>query len=459
MHITTLPYHPPSLPGKQFKRVIAKPIPKEGKTTQAGLIIQNNAGKLCETGIVISTCADSTIKEGDVIMYAKVDRASKEHLDTIEIEGQVHDCIYENEVWAVNNYPFNRVFVEPMSLLQVNDGGLILPEGVKGTTQKGNVFRAPDHYHVKSGDDIEYRAQEQDIYPTIEIEGNRYEILNEWDIFTINGKVAPYRIIVKVDMASQRLKRTTADSGLIRSPLFTFMLFNMQCAEVTEIGEEAQKNFPELQVGDTAIIHHSIESEKYRLIREIQGKHAPKYQYRIINAFDPNSREIFGRISSRKNKTFISFGKNVFLDWNFDLFGIETQNTSLILEMDTNIENCHSLEGLKSTIKHKQDEGVSKSMAKIKGTIQVLSKLKMPFEKEKYDFHESELHQAKKEAIRVASYLNQDHLLVCKKLGSNERVLVPYKQLYPINILGRKFLIAYEDYIIATLEPEAVPSI
>lgn len=456
MHITTLPYYPPSLPGKHFNRIIVKPIPKESKTTEEGLLIPTDVGKICEIGIVISTSPDSAIEEGSTIMYAKLDRTSKEHLDTVQIENEYFDFLYENEVWAVNNQPFNRIFVEPFSSLQVNDGGLILPEGVKGTTQKGKVFRSPAHYTIKPDDHIEYRAPEQDIYPTIEIEGKRYDVLNEWDVFTVNNHVAPYRIIVKIDMAQQRIKRTTNDTGLIRTQLFQFMLFNMQCGLVTEIGEEAQKNYPELKVGDTAILHHRIESDKYRLLRTEDGKHAIAYEYRIINAFDTTGREIFGRISSRKDKVFVAFGKNVFLDWEFEVMEKHSKNSSLYLEFENNLDKCTTLDDFNSTLKHKTDEGFSKGMAKIKGTIKVLSTLKLPEQKDKYDQLESELNLAKQEATKVAASLNKNHLLICKRLGGNEKVLVTYKELYPINILGRKFLIGYEDYIIATLGPEAV---
>ncbi len=449
--ITTIPYSPDKTPGT-FKRVIAKPIPKEGYETNEGLLIQTDIGRICELAVVIASGPDSTIKPGDHVMYAKMERKDNIHLDTISIDGDVCDVLYENEIYSVNNYPFDLLFVEPHGELEVTEEGLIIPEGTKGVTQKGQVFRAPENYHIKAGSNIEYRKQENGIYPTVQIDGKNYDILREWDIFTVDGNVAPYRIIVKIDIQAQRVKRTTADSGLLRSQLFIFMLYNMQCGEVLEIGVEAQKNYPDLQIGDTAILHHSVEADPYRLIKKVFGKHKTlTYEHRVINAFDKESREIFGRISSRTKKVYLPFGKNKFLEWDFEVMEKGSESSSLFLDFETNIDKCTTLNDLKSVVKHKQDEGFAKAMAKIRGTVQALSKLNPAIDKNKYDRLESELGIAKNEATKVAANLKKNFLLNCKVLGSQTRVLVPYLELYPINILGKKFLIAYEDLILAEL--------
>lgn len=456
MNITNIPYHPPTNPGVTFLRLIVKPIPKPEEITKEGIYLPSDIGRVCEIGEVISSCPDSAVKPGDKVMYIKIDRKSGEHLDTISIEGEKYDVIFENELYAVNDEPFNLVFAEPLSEMEVTEDGLMLPSGVKGITQKGKVFKAPPHYGMKPGDDIEYRKQERGIYPTIGIEGKNYEVLREWDVFTVNDKVAPYRIIVKIDMVAQRIKRSTADSGLLRSQLFLFMLFNMQCGQVMEIGKEARKQYPELKIGDIVILHHKIEAEQYRLIKKEYGVHDKTqviYEHRVINAFDKESREILGRVSSRKNKTFLPFGKSVFLDWNFDLFEQSKKSDSLFIDFETNLDKCHAIDDLKSVVKHKTDEGFGKAKAKMNGILQILSSINPEKEKDRYDENETALMQARKEAERIAGHLKKNHLLVCKVMNSNTKVLVPYLELYPINILGKKFLIAYKDYIVAEMMP------
>lgn len=451
MHIQVLPYSPPNL-SSTFLRVIVKPIPKEETTTDSGLLIPSDIGRICEIGEVIAVCDGSSIKPGDKIRYRKIDRTSNEHLDTISIEGQKCDVLYENEVWAVNDHPFNLIFAAPISNMEVDGEGLFIPGNVLGITQKGKVFRAPEDFHIKTGDDIEYRKQERGIYPTIEIDGKRYEVLREADVFLVNGSVAPYRIIVKIDIGAQRIKRNTTGSGLIRSPLFQHMLFNMQVGEVMEIGEEAQKNYPELKVGDQAILHHRVESEGYRLIGRDFSKHDKNlvtYEYRVLDGF-MESRDVFGRIVNRKKGIFAPFGKAVFLDWEFEVAEKSpASGGSLLLDFETNLDRCVTLDDFKSVLGHKKKEGIGKAQAKIHGTLDILSHINPESDKDRFDEQESMLNLAKREAEKIAAYLNKNHLLHCTVLGGSERVLVPYKELYPINILGFKFLIGYRDFVVA----------
>lgn len=455
--IKALPYFPPNL-NTTFKRVLVKPIPKEQEISSSGLIIPTDIGKICEIGIVKHACEGSLLQPGDKVLYNKMDRTDPVHLDTISIEGEKLDALYEQEIWSANGNPFNRIFVEPLSELQVSDSGLILPDDVKGITQKGVVFRAPADYTVQPGDHIEYRKQERELYPTIDIDGKRYEVMHEADVFIVNDRVAPYRIIVKIDIGAQRIKKSSTHSGLIRSQLFLFMLHNMQLGEVMDIGKEAQKNYPDLKVGDQAILHHFVESQPYRLLKQEIGKETGvvTYEQRIINAFEPGSREIFGRVSSRKKVTIVPFGKNKFLKWDFDVYNQKTDEASaLFLDFDTNLDKCHNIDDLKSTIEHKRQEGIGKTNAKLKGITQQLSQTHHINENDKFDRLESELNQAKREAVRIGNHVANNHLLLCEEVSTGEKILVPYKELYPINILGKKFLIGYEDFIVARLSFEA----
>ncbi len=450
--LTVIPYSPSYL-NSSFKRVIVKPIPVPERTTDAGLYIASDAVRICERGIVFASCKDSILKPGDTILYKKLDR-TEEHLDIISYEDDLYDVIYENELWAVNNQPFNKIFVDATSGMDVNESGLLLPDSARGVTQKGIVFRASEDYCIKPGDRIEYRKSEQNMYPTIDIEGNIYDVLNETDVFLINGKVAPYRIIVRIDKVAQQAKQATTDSGLLRSQLFLFMKANLQYGEVMEIGEEAQKFYPDMKVGDVAILHHSIEDKtgNYRIIRQEASKqNVLLYEHRIINAWETSNREILGRIVNRKEMIVSPYGKSVFLNWDFDVMTKAVQSSLLFTDFETNLDKCHNLEDLSLTIDRQKKTYIAKAQAKVKGTHKVLAATDPNFNRDEFDRRETAYKEAQADALKVASYLQANHLVICKRVDNGERVVLPYKELYPIEILGKRFLIGWSDYILANI--------
>jgi hypothetical protein len=123
----------------------------------------------------------------------------------------------------------------------------------------------------------------------------------------------------------------------------------------------------------------------------------------------------------------------------------------LLTDFDTNLNNCHDLEDLVSSITRKKKEYTDKAMAKVRGTKKVLAATDPNFQKADFDRRETNYFEAQADALKVATYLNRNHLLICKRIDNGERVIVPYAQLYPINILGKKYLIAWKDYILGTV--------
>lgn len=454
--LKVLPYSP-SYVESTFKRVLVKPIPKESYINDAGLLIPTDVGRICEKGIVYGVCDGSEIKVGDTVLYKKLDRSNPEHVDIIALDNEMYDVLYENELWSVNEQPFNKIFVAPTSDFEVNEAGLILPNNVKGITQKGIVFRSYIDYAVNPGDKIEYRRVEQTIFPTIEIEGIVYDVLNETDVFIINGKVSPHRIIIRIDMLAQQNKQTQTDSGLLLSQLFLHMLYNLQYGEILEIGEEAQKLYPEFKVGDTAIIHHSVEdgSQNYRIVgQEVSKFNVLRYEHRIINAWDTSNREILGRIANRDKMIILPYGNHEFFHWDLDLLAKSNQSDSLIVDFETNIDQCHTLDDLINTIGHKAKEYIKKAQAKMRGKKEVLAQTDPNTSRDLFDQLKTEFEEAERDALRISMYLKANHLVVCKRVETGERVVLTYKELYPISILGKKFLIGWKDFVVAKLIAE-----
>ena len=144
------------------------------------------------------------------------------------------------------------------------------------------------------------------------------------DIYTVNDVVSPFKIVVRIDMGAQKIKQSTTDAGLALSPIYQYMLYMLQYGEVMEIGQEAQKLYPELSVGDTAILHHSVEYDPHRLLSNDKGEYTIAYEYRIINCLNSTDREIFGAIKDEKlaghklGEKIVPFRDALFLAWDFE---------------------------------------------------------------------------------------------------------------------------------------------
>lgn len=453
--------------GTKYKRLIVKPhrmVAEE--VAEDGLINPEHEAPECESGVVIAADEASAIKPGDEIFYNKMDRLNDEHLDTIEIDGAICDVIYENEVWCCNEEPFGRVFVEPFSELEATIEGLHIPEEVQSVTQKGRVIKAPADYQIKPGDLVEFRKQEAGIFKEALIDNKWCMILYEADVFKVNGVVAPYRIIVKVDVVAQTIKRRTSESGIHLSELFKFMLYNLQYAQVSEIGAEAAKLYPEVKVGDTVITHHIIESQPYRLVGQEFSKKNKKdngapyviYEYRAINCWEQSdgSREIFGKLTFEKKSGKVlhihPYNDSVFMKWDFNMLEATSKTSELLDGLHNDITKYHNLDDFKNIIRHNKQLASEKAKAKTTGIRQVLSNIDPELDKDIFDFHESELKTVQAEETSVAKYLSRNHLVVCKQAWPAtipSYAVTTYEELYPINILGNKFLIAHKQFIIA----------
>lgn len=70
----------------------------------------------------------------------------------------------------------------------------------------------------------------------------------------------PY-FIVKINIQDQK-KRMQIENGFYTAPDYVFMTRNMQHGEIVSIGSEAQRQFPEAQVGLRLLFHHFVESDE-----------------------------------------------------------------------------------------------------------------------------------------------------------------------------------------------------
>lgn len=465
MQDTTLEILPYKVNGINHRRLIVKPISKP-QSEKDGLIIPTDVGKLCELGEVVSADRGSFIKEGDIIQY-NVNRESVAFPTTINYEGNTYDIVYEHFVMSYNNKPLNKVFVKPLRESAVCESGLILPATAEDITEKGIVFNSPAEYLIKKGDIVEFRKNLDGIYTTINIDNEDYLVLFEQDIFIVNGKVAPYRIIVKIDKEAQEKKRTKTDGGLLLSPKFIAMKRNLQYGEVSEIGPEAQKHYPGLNVGDIAILHHGIEEDPIRVIRKERGKNLRlNYEYRIIDCWEEGSRQIFGvvkRHSKIKDDFRITpFGDHVFLSDKFEVFAKkpEGSQSSIFTSLNVDISHVTDLNEMENLIDRKRKDFMQKYNMEMGRIQSALKSVNLRADKDKYDTLETQLKSTQIEATRLGSFSRENHMVVCDVLFPKEycnpgdKIVATYKELYPYDIFEHKFIIAYTKFIIAKLKKD-----
>lgn len=448
--MTTIPYIQEQTK-ETYPLLITRPKDRFGSVTESGFILPDNLHHEFEESVVLIAGKASDFKPGDTITYRAIDR-EKGSRETVFIDGKEYDIVAEHNVWSINDLPYNRIYIEPVTTPHVTDSGFILPPKAEGYPQKGIVVMSPTKWHwqpgCQPGDVVEYRKNTKKIYHTALIDGKELEILFLDDIYTINGQVTPNRIIVKVDLRKQQEKKQQTDSGFYKSPLFGAMRYNLQYGVVMSVGSEARKTYPGLVAGNTVILHHTIESQPHRILSWDIGKYGVAVSvYLMIDNFDINAREIFGKFGPKNS--IIPFGKSVFLEWDFVVADREVVLSDFV-DISGSILDATNLEDLKVSVDRKRKEAVDRYKGKFNSIIADREMYRYdPAAAAKLEELDRAVGELKFSAERTAKYYQQDYALICKGLDG-ELVLAPYKHLYPIRVKDKSYLIANKDFILAT---------
>lgn len=453
--MNVLPYYYEKI-NSYYKRLIVEPILVPEVTTEGGLIIPSHGLPGSQGGRVFQCAPNSDFKAGDEVQYMKSDRAINENMDTVEIEGKVYDIVYEQKIWAHNDHPYNQVFVRPVSDSEITEEGLIVPADIHSITKKGIVYDCPEWFGIKKGDRIEYQNGMQGRWPQIRVGDELFDVIFELDIFMVNDEVSPYRMIVKIDKVAQQFKRTATQAGLKLSPLFIAMLRNLQYGEIAGIGEKAKEKYPILKKGDTIILDHGIESQDYRLVKYDLGKEKnPIYEYRILNCYDFSEREIFGKLHyEKRTKKIIDITPlcdSVFMKWDINVFDGGNRESSVLLDTLDSVYNYHNIDDIKNVVGHQRKEAAEKAKIKVSGIKQALTYVKPEFEPDRYALLQAEVAAIEKEEGRLSAYLRKDHWVVCESAFPRQipaYIISPYEELYPINLMGQKYLIGHKDFLL-----------
>lgn len=95
----------------------------------------------------------------------------------------------------------------------------------------------------------------------------------------------PY-ILIRIARQHQQQKKGKIGSILIPETQ-RFFMYNMQAGEILAIGDKAAEYFPEMKVGQTALIHHFCEAENEDQAREDHLVHQDDdYNYYVVTCFE-----------------------------------------------------------------------------------------------------------------------------------------------------------------------------
>lgn len=476
-NLTPFPYF--NKTGVVANRILVKPDETPERTHESGLLIPENAGKVCETGVVVSVCEGSEFKPGDVVLYKVIQRGPETDSIFIEYQGETHHMLFENEIWSCNEVPVNTIFIEPIPVT-VGSEGIIIPDETMGALQYGVVKEIPVRSIFKVGDVVGYNRNPEVPYPTATLNDVLMQVLFERDVFVVNGKVSPYRIIVKIDKVAQHKHQSQKENGILLHQSFMHMKRNLQYGRVMQIGAEAQKMYPMVKDGDYISFHHFIEHHPYRLIgtkRNADGNVTS--EYRILNCFEHDSREVFAKLNVHINSVtkkltpiYITSTKgDYFCDWRFDMFHEMFHEVKSTSEFDTesfdfDITKIHDLEELRAYIDRKKTATTEKYKSLWNKYTTPLGQLNPadPSNTTTIAYYESQVEELKRSVDAISGPLNRNYPVVCKVSSIAREIDAPYpyivttyKEMYPIPMMGKRYLIVDKNFIHGYLKNKQMP--
>ena len=364
----------------------------------------------------------------------------------------------------------NRIIVEPAED-DVVQNGIIIANPAQITCR---VKAVCEKSYYKRGQLIQVRNRKE--FQTIIHEGKEYIVLEEREVVGAHLKPGEYTIIVKIDVRKRDALQEKTESGIYlpQGELWQKMKYNLQYGEVVEVGAKALERYPMAEVGKTIIFYHTVESENHRLIRtdlEPKDPDNPKstkvraYEYRILYTAPKHSREVLGGYDPATGN-IIPSEKHLFLDYKFEMFGLRPEyadEDKKLCVAEFQLQDCYDLDSLRNRLDYYRKTRVEKSKLITQMLTDNISKLNPNVNRHRdmADNIDTKLEQTKAEVQRQADFLNKNHLVVCATLFAykemyedweimmQEKLVFPYKILYPLRLDGRQFLVAEIKHAVA----------
>ena len=474
-HIETIPLVLKT--GKLANRILVKPNPREAVTTAEGLVLPAGAQLVCDTGVVV-VCPDGLyINVGDTVDYRMVSRVDGTDAP-VYIGDEAYLVLFEHDLWAVNSVPYNRVYVRPISTSMVVDdaGSLVLPKNVKNFVQHGIIqYAAFNNSDFEEGDVVTYRPNEFGTFPQITTDtGEHLTILLTTDVFTVNGNAAPSKMIVKINSLEQAKMRMIGDTQFQMHPKFMYMRHFLQYGKVVSAGTKALELNPGVEVGDYVALHHQVEHQEHRrLIEKYNAQDVKVYEERVLVCAGGHSREMFGVLKFFPDKEgnrnpqgglshIIPSKGNIFLKYDLTTVASTTKwddATDGFLGLDTtgfdkSLAECKNVDDLHALVEQSIERSKDSYLAEGNRMKAILSRLnpEIPSDREEADYIDTAMDALKLSAEKLSRKIKAHHLVICK-LNSPEPdmpssyIITEYQHLYPIKIMGKRFLIANRFFI------------
>lgn len=470
--VTTTPYT--LRDGRILNRILVKPNPKEFRETESGVVLPPNSQLVCDTGVVVSCPVDAIANVGDVVDYKIVQREDGTD-QPVYINDEAHFVLFEHDIWSVNGYPHNRVYVRPISAsLSVDDTGeIVMPANVTSYVQHGIAFGDTKEY--LDGDALTYRRNEFGMFPKVMSDtGQQYDILLNTDVFTVNGEAAPSKMVVKINLIEQMKMRMIGETDLKMHPLFTYMKYYLQYGRIVSAGHKALELYPNISVGDYVALHHSVEHQEHRkLCQKSNAKGVIVSEERILSCTPNSSREILGVLRFNVDKDgkrtpqaglshIKPIGQTIFLE--YDIVPFENYNDKkqdVLVGIDGtgfDISNITNLDDMQHMVESAQKRTHTAYTEELNRLRDILNRLDPRIEgnKNEIDYAETKIEELMQSAVEIAKPIARNHLFICKLSHRIDKlpythVVASYKELYPIKIMGKRYLVAHRMFIKAFL--------
>lgn len=262
----------------------------------------------------------------------------------------------------------------------------------------------------------------------------------------------PKYILTRIDKQKQLAHQEKIGSIYISSK-FLYMKYNLQYGDVVQIGKKAAAQFPALEVGDKVLFRHTIESEDWRLLYKEPSAAFPndffrQDEYRVIDGIANNGREVLGWI--KPDGTWVANDRYIYVSTD-----VKRMNTPLStsLFIDDNDNSWKDTDVLMKKLEQMQldQENIKEKLKNIRdpyeleNTYKYLERVAMDMERTTKMIH------AKKVCVATIELVGPEVSRRLEVKAGTSIVVEDYQLMYPLNILGRNYLLIEEEYVFGVL--------
>lgn len=258
-------------------------------------------------------------------------------------------------------------------------------------------------------------------------------------------------ILVKIDKKKRDAKREKI-GNIYLPPAFLYMAYNLQYGEILGIGSLAQKDFPQAEIGDTAIFHHNVEGDREDSnLAHLIETDADGNEHRLVQ-IDENYRKTYEMFAIiKKDGTLIPSPYHMFLENKTEK--MEKKIISALIEIDNDYNLPEDIIRQKIEQHEVHARSINESIPYITDRHELESTLAGLAEINAYRTKLTKI-------LNKLSFVTAKVLHIAPSLTEHtqvvpgDSVVVIGKTLYPLEIMGTHYLIADTDLVYARVNTE-----